>query len=535
MNRAQLGNPAGPGRPTGLILDYQPSQITGWGGFTLGGHVADYDFTYQETAYTVSLVPFGQPGDSPDPIYENVPADPAINFRPTLAQAWGAYYSFRYLSGRGAFSVQSYNVTAPTSTPSAVGFGGELYLVYQPDRARQPAIDDELRFIQVVCSNSGGAGSALASVVDNNGRANPFYGEGGGLISVNGNVSVSFYDRPGHGMGRGKGPVSLAPWSFMAEVFLAHDTGVKDAAGKGIVNIFGGVKWGWQVRLTSPAPSRRSVLRGGAAAGLSAMAAPLLRAPAGSGPRTGSPAEDRGGRRHLVPGYRSSQQTGWGQEYTPTIGGHTASADFTFRGTGYRVSLLPSGQPGDSPDPVYEAIPADPTVSFRETLAAAWGSYYSFRYQGGFRGHDELTVTSYSAFADESSPDSPGLSYGADLYLTYTPHAGDPPVRGLMYWIQVINWPGGTGSPGSAVDNGGHANPFYGPAGGLTSINGNQVFSFYDISQDDAITGQAATVPDQFTAEVFLAQDTGVKDTAGKDIVNIFGGVKWGWQATTAP
>lgn len=290
-----------------------------------------------------------------------------------------------------------------------------------------------------------------------------------------------------------------------------------------------------QARLTSPAPSRRSVLRGGAAAGLSAVAAPLLRAPAGSGRPAGSPAEDPAGRRHLILGYGPSQQTGWGQEYTPTIGGHTASADFTFQDTGYRVSLLPSGGPGDSPDPVYEASPADRTVSFRQTLAAAWGTYYSFRYQGGFRGQDELTVVSYSAFADESSPDSPGLSYGADLYLTYTPGRGDPPVRGLMYWIQVINWPGGTGSASSAVDNGGHASPFYGPAGGLTSINGNQVFSFYDIPQDSAITGQAATVPDQFTAEVFLAQDTGVKNATGKDIVNIYGGVKWGWQAITAP
>lgn len=88
-----------------------------------------------------------------------------------------------------------------------------------------------------------------------------------------------------------------------------------------------------------------------------------------------------------------------------------------------------------------------PAISFRQTLATAWGAYYSFRYQGGFRGHDEFTVGSYSAFADESSPDAPGLRYGADLYLTYTPGRGDPPVRGLMYWIQVINWPGGTGRP----------------------------------------------------------------------------------------
>jgi hypothetical protein len=285
-------------------------------------------------------------------------------------------------------------------------------------------------------------------------------------------------------------------------------------------------------RLTSDAPSRRSVLRGGAAAGLAAVAAPVLRAETGSARSADSPVGEHG---HLVLGYRPSQQTGWGQQYTPTIGGHTGSADFTFQGTGYRISLRPSGQPGDSPDPVYENFPADPAVSFEQTLAAAWGAYYSFKYQGGFHGQDEFTVGSYSAFADESSPDSPGLSYGADLYLTYTPGRGDPPVRGLMYWIQVINWPGGTGSASSTVDNSGHANPFYAPAGGLTSINGDQVFSFYDIPQDTVMTGQTATVADHFTAEVFLAQDTGIRDTTGKDIVNIFGGVNWGWQATIVP
>lgn len=168
MNRTQLANPAGPGQATRLIPDYQPRQITGWGGFTLGGHVAGHDFTFQDTAYAVSLIPFGQPGGSPDPVYEDVPADATINFRQTLTQAWGAYYSFRYLGGQGTFSVQSYNVTADASTPSAVRFGGEVYLVYQPGHGRHPALDDELRFIQVVCRNSAGAGSALASTVDNN-------------------------------------------------------------------------------------------------------------------------------------------------------------------------------------------------------------------------------------------------------------------------------------------------------------------------------------------------------------------------------
>ena len=33
----------------------------------------------------------------------------------------------------------------------------------------------------------------------------------------------------------------------MFETFLAPDTGRKDHAGKGIVDIYGGIKWGWQV------------------------------------------------------------------------------------------------------------------------------------------------------------------------------------------------------------------------------------------------------------------------------------------------
>jgi hypothetical protein len=34
----------------------------------------------------------------------------------------------------------------------------------------------------------------------------------------------------------------------MAESFLVHDTGRKDRAGKGIIDIYGGVKWGMQLK-----------------------------------------------------------------------------------------------------------------------------------------------------------------------------------------------------------------------------------------------------------------------------------------------
>jgi hypothetical protein len=232
----------------------------------------------------------------------------------------------------------------------------------------------------------------------------------------------------------------------------------------------------------------------------------------------------------MILDYRPSQQTGWGEAYTPTIGGHACSADFTYQGAAYQVSLASSGHAGNSQDPVYENIPAAAAVSFRNTLASAWAAHYSFRYMGGFCGQDEFTVESYSAFVREPSQYNPGLSYGTDLYITYAPAPGDPPIRGCIYWIQVMNWLGGTGSATSIVDNDGRANPFYGEAGGLTSINGNQSFSFYGAPQNTVMPGQDITTPDHFTAEVFLAQDTGATDPEGKDIVNIYGGVKWGWQ-----
>jgi len=56
---------------------------------------------------------------------------------------------------------------------------------------------------------------------------------------------VSFYDNPAMDHGASS---HLPPSVFRAGVFLAQDTGINDAAGKAIVNIFGGVKWDWQMR-----------------------------------------------------------------------------------------------------------------------------------------------------------------------------------------------------------------------------------------------------------------------------------------------
>jgi hypothetical protein len=292
-----------------------------------------------------------------------------------------------------------------------------------------------------------------------------------------------------------------------------------------------------------PLPSRRSLLRGGTFLGLSAATGTALapRAwgwpvmPAATGQASARAAGSAPGT-DLILDYQPSQPTGWGQGFTPTIGGHTSSANFTYQGSDYIISLLPFGQPGDSPSPVYEDVPVDPTVDFKQTLADAYGTYYSFRYMGGRDGRDEFSVESYNVFANEPTQSAPALNFGADLYVVYSPgRSGDPAIHKGLQWIQVIYWPegpGGTRGPGGAkstVDDDGRANPFY-IAGGLTSIDGNQVVSFYDRPQTLMISQGNTTISDLFISELFLARDTGTKDAAGKEIVNIFGGLKYGWQ-----
>lgn len=85
------GEPAQAGH---LVLDYQPSQPTGWASEhgespTIGGHITSRNFTFKGRKYLLSLLPV-------DPVYAN---SPGIRFRQTLASAWGAHYSFRYAGG----------------------------------------------------------------------------------------------------------------------------------------------------------------------------------------------------------------------------------------------------------------------------------------------------------------------------------------------------------------------------------------------------------------------------------------------------
>ena len=242
-----------------LVVDYLPSQPTGWGGVTIGGHVASAPFTFQGSPYEISLLAFGQTGSAPDPVYEPEPSDPTIDFKRTLQKAWGAHYSFRYrggFRGHSKISVQSYNVLARSSTATppaaaaihpptsstinggAVSYGGDLFIVYEPERASSdPPINDHLRWIQVVHTHG-------RSFVDGHGR-NPYYSRAG-LTSSHGKPVCDFYDRPGTGAA-GKGPTTIANQEIF-ETFLVHDTGRKDRAGKGIIDIYGGIKWGWHVR-----------------------------------------------------------------------------------------------------------------------------------------------------------------------------------------------------------------------------------------------------------------------------------------------
>jgi hypothetical protein len=298
-----------------------------------------------------------------------------------------------------------------------------------------------------------------------------------------------------------------------------------------------GVLPGDKAGLPERLASRRSMLRGGTLLGLSAAAAacapltrPPGRSPASAG-QTGAGTSQVPPAGRLALDYKPSQVTGWSpSDASPTLGGHIGSTDFSWLGKTYRVSLLPFGQAGHAPNPVYEDEPGDTTVKFKHTLASKWGTYYTFRYLGGSDRGARFTVESYGAFHGKPlSPRAPGMVIGADLYVVYHPGRGpgNPAVNNDLQFIQVVYYQIGTGTGDNLVDTD-RANPFYGEGGGLTSIDGNQSVSFSDFVRQ-GFDGKSLP-PNLFIAETFLAQDTRTKNSAGKDIVNIFGGLKWGWQ-----
>ena len=227
---------------------------------------------------------------------------------------------------------------------------------------------------------------------------------------------------------------------------------------------------------------------------------------------------------HLVLNYLPSEWTGW--EWGKTLGGHHSSREFKLAGRQYRIALLAFGRPGGSPHPVYETIPSDPTIAFKRTLERKFGAYYSFRYRGGLTGHNEFRVQCYSVFAEPQQ-----TRFGAQLYLVYEPdtRAGDPAAQAQLKWIQVACWTGaGSPSPAPYVDNTACPNPFF-ISGGLVSVHGAPVFNF-----DNPIAAQPSpgrsVLSARYVAETFLARDTLTKEKADKDVIEIYGGVKYGWQ-----
>jgi hypothetical protein len=230
----------------------------------------------------------------------------------------------------------------------------------------------------------------------------------------------------------------------------------------------------------------------------------------------------------LVADYRPSQPHGWPpggpeQPVGVTLGGHTPARDFTHRGRTYRIALSAFGESTATPDPAYLTAPEDPTVDFVGTLAGNFGGSYAFDYAGGLSGRGRFQIQSYTVTVTLPTDTAP-LQYGADLYVVYD--GGEDPGQVLRF-IQVANAPAVTGGADSFVDNGRRANPFA-TTGGPTSVNGHRVVNFYQA----AITTPMEAETDlgaSSVAEVFLVRDTGRRDAAGRDMITVLGGIRYGW------
>lgn len=236
----------------------------------------------------------------------------------------------------------------------------------------------------------------------------------------------------------------------------------------------------------------------------------------------------------LVTDYQPSQPTGWEPPYTPALGGHVPSRTLTYHRTSYRMALLGFGSSEKLPNPMYEPAPSDPQVAFTRTLTDEWGRYYTFEYHPGLPSGATFTVESYGvrigrhAITSGAHATVSGLTYGGDIYFVYHPGSSlpQPAINSDLQFIQVLYNSVGTGSS-TFVDSMRH-NPFYGEGGGLTSIDGNQTVNFDDFIHQT--TGARSVPRTEYRAETFLTQDTGTKNTAGKDIVNVYGGIKWGFE-----
>jgi hypothetical protein len=167
--------------------------------------------------------------------------------------------------------------------------------------------------------------------------------------------------------------------------------------------------------------------------------------------------------KQLVTQYEPSQGTGWSAPYSPTVGGHEPCVQLSYGYKTYRISLLPFGQPGGSPNPVYEAVPKDRDVAFKTTLAKEFGRHYTFRYLGGLPSGAKFVIESYGVHLYRRTN---GLVWGSDLYAVYTPGKTGPGIDSDLQFIQVfyrIRLPSGGGAESRVDVPGRHSQaPYYG-------------------------------------------------------------------------
>jgi len=173
-----------------------------------------------------------------------------------------------------------------------------------------------------------------------------------------------------------------------------------------------------------------------------------------------------GASKQLVVHYQPSQATGWPAPYSLTVGGHQSCVQVFYDHDTYRISLLPFGPAGGSPNPVYEAVPKDPNVAFKNTLAQDFGRIYTYRYLGGLPSGAEFVVESYGV---RLYREVKGLVWGSDLYAIYEPGKTGPAINSDLQFIQVYStrYPAGGGA-GSRVDAPGPT-PYYWPGASTTA------------------------------------------------------------------
>jgi hypothetical protein len=152
-------------------------------------------------------------------------------------------------------------------------------------------------------------------------------------------------------------------------------------------------------------------------------------------------------------------------------------------------------------------------------------------------GTPELSVRSYSTFATS------GAGVGADFYITYTPQVGTNDPRTGLHWLQIINtnwyydptvkksFPGRQAeyvdvTPGSAA-------PFY-DAGNPPGDAGTNYLFDRPTRNSRLLATYTGALPLTWQADLFLVQDTGMKDANNKEIIKIWDGVEYGFQITPA-